>query len=64
MTSQPPAKQKSGPSPQQLERLAKSLRAAEIAQEVAKLQPARPAETYGKIRDERGNAGRICSSPQ
>ncbi len=52
------------PSPQHLERLASALRAAEVAQNAAKLVPARPAETYGKIRDERSGTNRIFSAPQ
>ena len=42
-----------GPSPKQLERLNAALRAAEVAKRAAQLAPTRPAETYGKIRDER-----------
>jgi len=53
-----------GPTPAQLERLADSLRAAELAKNMAKLEPARPAETYGKIRDERSNSNRIVSPRQ
>jgi len=53
-----------GPSPKQLDRLNASLRAAEVAKTVARLTPARPAETYGKIRDERCKDNRITSAPQ
>lgn len=52
-----------GPSPKQLERLNAALRAAEVAKTVARLGPTRPAETYGKIRDERSKDNRITSTP-
>ena len=53
-----------GPSPKQLDRLNASLHAADVAKAVARLAPTRPAETYGKIRDERSNDNRIISAPQ
>ena len=53
-----------GPSPKQLDRLNAALRAAEVAKTVARLTPARPAETYGKIRDERSKDNRISATPQ
>lgn len=52
-----------GPSPKQLERLTAALRAAEVAKSASRLVPARPAETYGKIRDERSLDNRITSTP-
>lgn len=52
------------PTPQQLDRLRASLKAAEVAKVVARLIPARHAETYGKIRDERSKDDRIISSRQ
>ena len=59
-----PSTQNNGPTPQQLDRLTSALRAAEVARKAADLVVPRPAETYGKIRDERANTGHICSSPQ
>lgn len=52
------------PTPKQLERLNAALRAAEVAKTVARIGPTRPAETYGKIRDERSKAHRIASARQ
>lgn len=54
----------SGPLPKHLERLSTALRAAEVARNMIKLAPARPAETYGKIRDDRSATNRIFSAPQ
>jgi hypothetical protein len=64
MTAKDTAKVKGdGPSPKELERLNAALRAAEVAKTVAGLGPTRPAETYGKIRDERFKDNRITSAP-
>ncbi|MCH8853435.1 MAG: hypothetical protein IID41_12415 [Planctomycetes bacterium] len=64
MTAKDTTKSKgNGPSPKQLERLNAALRAAEIAKSASRLVPTRPAETYGKIHDERSKDNRITSTP-
>lgn len=65
MSSKAPASDQSdGPSPKQLDRLKAALRATEIAQKASRLAPTRPAETYGKIRDERCDNNHLVSTPQ
>jgi hypothetical protein len=49
------------PSPKQLERLTESVRAAGFVKKLANITPVRPAETYGKLRDDRSENQRLIS---
>ena len=50
-------------SPKQLERLMEAVRAADLVKKLANTTPPRPAQTYGRLQDERSENQRMTSQP-